>query len=179
VLSSGPRRVSQTPGGEGVYQDITLETELLTFGSMRPIHQICLEAERLQMARAFYIINKLCEPERVLSILVDGIFLQPTAAQRKKLKKAFEELKYSDLPELRARFEDPVPDNFLLDRAAHIYKPVDEAPSSSQDLVYKFIERGADGSAVEPKLPGGKLHYHKSPCARVPALGMDCARGAC
>jgi hypothetical protein len=170
VLFHGHRRVSQTPGGEGVYQDVTVSTELLTYGSMRPIHQLCLEAERLQMARALYIIHRLSEPERVISIHVDGVYLQPTITQRKKLKEVFANLTYSDLPNLQTRFEEPDVNNYLLDRAAQLYRPVAEAPSNSQDSVYKFIEQEADGSSVQPKLPGGKLCVEEVPAPEFSQL---------
>jgi len=80
ILFDGPLTVRDTPGGTGDEKDYISKVRQLKLTSMRPIHQICLEAERLNVARALYIIRKHCPPNphnRVLAIQVDGIYFQP------------------------------------------------------------------------------------------------------
>ena len=71
VRFTGPVDVRDTPGAQNDEKDYVTTSKMLQLSSMRPIHQICLEAERLNVARALYIIRKHCKPERILSIQVD------------------------------------------------------------------------------------------------------------
>ena len=73
VVTSLPVTLRRAPGAEGLY-DLIVKQERLTYATWRPIHQLTLEAERLQMARACYVIRKLAKPESILSFHVDAVY---------------------------------------------------------------------------------------------------------
>eukprot|EP00973_Karenia_brevis_P059700 8310802-Karenia_brevis.AAC.1 len=77
TAARSPSPGSQEVEGRFVFHDFVTRTELLTLSSMRPVHQICLAHERLTMARALYVIDKLCKPQRVLALQTDAIYVQP------------------------------------------------------------------------------------------------------
>ena len=72
--------------GVKVFKDIVTRQKVITLASMRPIHQICLEAERLQVARALIIAERFCQPSRFLSLRVDEVFLDTPKRDRPKFK---------------------------------------------------------------------------------------------
>ncbi|OYV35045.1 MAG: hypothetical protein B7Z80_19530, partial [Rhodospirillales bacterium 20-64-7] len=121
---------------DGVLEDVICRTELLSYDSMRPIHQICLEYERLCMARALYVIHQFCEPERVLSLHVDGIYFQP-GKNAARMKELFEKLTYDQLPQIQNLFE--------------IQRQLTGGSSvPSGQLVYRF-------TTCDPVFPGGEM----------------------
>ncbi len=140
VRASGAARVSPTPGspiehGNSVYQDYVYKHLALELTSMRPIHQRCLEEERLQLARAILMAEKYTGPEirkKLFSIRVDEIFCW---VPDKRFQGDVESMTYDKLHTVL-----PVG-----------RKPVHQKASSSQAKVYKF------NRAAEPIYPGGKL----------------------
>jgi hypothetical protein len=132
---------------------------------MRPIHQICLESERLQMARALCVVRQFCKLERILSLHTDGIFAQPGPGPTRKIEETLKNLKYSDLPNLKDRFEGtPSAKQSRITYKGQCTKPVREAVTTSQDVVYK----------VETKelafMPGGALHVDERPAPQLSNL---------
>ena len=70
-----------TPGGGGVFGDVLLRQRVLSLTSMAPVHRICLEQERLQVARALRALDAICQPQHVISVHADGVFVHPPQAQ--------------------------------------------------------------------------------------------------
>ena len=134
VLFDGQRYVGKAPGTDGVLEDVICRTELLSYDSMRPIHQICLEYERLCMAKALYIIHQFCEVKRVLSLHVDGIYLQP-GKSAPRLREIFETLTHDQL-HVRDMFE--------------IQRCLSGGSIASGPPVYRF-------QAADPVFPGGAM----------------------
>jgi 5-methylcytosine-specific restriction endonuclease McrA len=167
----GHRSKKPTPGGEGVYHDIVTQTELLSYGTMRPVHQVCLESERLQIARALYVMRQFCKPERILSLHTDGIFAQPGPAPTRKIQDQLKTLKYCDLAHLRDTFEGaPSAKQARITLKGRCVKPVREAPTTSQDTVYK-VE--VVDCAV---MPGGTLHVEERLAPRLANLDWKTTR---
>jgi len=83
LLRSGKVLTKPAPGSNGLLRDYISVVELRTLQSMRPVHQVCLEHERLQVARALRAAEQsLGSLKRCLSIRVDGLYIQ---APQKKL----------------------------------------------------------------------------------------------
>ena len=101
VLFDGKRRVRRAP--DGVLHDVITETEILSYASMRPLHQLCLEQERMHIARILFVLRQFGKP-RLLALQVDGVFAQVGVRLVPKVKATFEALTYKDLPGLRQRF---------------------------------------------------------------------------
>lgn len=45
--------------------------------SIAPMHQICLENDRLQIAWALRMLDAPCGPQHLISVMVDAVFVQP------------------------------------------------------------------------------------------------------
>ena len=77
VLASEHCSVSATPGspeanGVKVFKDYVTRQKVLSLSSMRPIHNICLEIARVNVARAMLAAGRDCEARtRLLCIRVD------------------------------------------------------------------------------------------------------------
>jgi hypothetical protein len=66
--SSANATVSATPGtpyekGSPIFRDFVIKQKVLTLTSMRPLHERCLEEERLQLARACLLHRRWSEPK--------------------------------------------------------------------------------------------------------------------
>ena len=91
----------------------------------------------MQVARGLLVIQRCTELKRVLSIQVDGIYLQPPKREFKKLQRQFRSLRYCDLHSISSPLVRSV-------------TQVRQDPSRSTGLVYKANE-------CEPRFPGGTL----------------------
>jgi hypothetical protein len=76
----GSASVSNTPGS-CVFKDYVTKQRLLELTSMRPVHQICLEEERLQMARIQIFAKRFCDPKNVFSFRVDELVVHVTKSR--------------------------------------------------------------------------------------------------
>ena len=101
VVTSLPVTRRRAPGSEEL-QDFIVKQRKLTYATWRPIHQLCLESERLQMARACYVIRRLAKPEAILSFHVDAVYFESRSA---RLRKVLSELSHPDLPHLKEFFD--------------------------------------------------------------------------
>ena len=100
-------RSSPSPGQErGVSHDHITRTKMLTFASLRPIHQICLSGERLVMAKLRYLMDRglKIRLDTLLSCRNGGACVQPGKCM-KALKAIICPLTYGDMTRLRQRFE--------------------------------------------------------------------------
>ena len=66
--SEGVAHSSATPGspqenGVSIFRDIVTRQQVLGLTSMRPVYQICLEQERIQIARARLLILRHANPK--------------------------------------------------------------------------------------------------------------------
>ena len=140
-----------------VFHDYVTKTKMLSFASLRPIHQICLSQERLVMAKLNYMLDRLHIPRRLLSFRNDGASIQP-GKHLPALKNALE-VTYGDLTRLQ-RHEQ-------LRRS--LQAPM-EKQSSSKTPVFRCKEyktlTGLDGQEtkqpLEPDLPGGELRIREA-----------------
>ena len=74
-------------------------------GSMRPLHDMVLQAEHCRLAEALLVITQLgTPPHKVLELKVDSVLFQPPAKRRKLVHETLASLTYADLPKLRDRF---------------------------------------------------------------------------
>jgi len=161
VMFDGPVSVRKTPGGtaEGMH-DYIMKVEQLKLCSMRPVHQICLEAERLNVARALYVIRHHCHPLRnqILSIQVDGIYYQPGKRAAKKIENDLSSITYGDLPRLREKYEGPELHKLVKgQRNLHGDRcRWPQSASTSTTRVYRVEE------VEEATMPGGTLAFQEA-----------------
>merc|ERR1711884_396134 len=87
----------QTGGGTFVFNDISYRQKLLNLGTFLPLNLIGRSQERLQVARALLAIQQRTQLRRVISIQVDGIYLQPCRRDLATIQRRFRTLKYADL----------------------------------------------------------------------------------
>ena len=73
---SGPALKRAVDGHPTLY-DYVFETELLTYVSMRPIHQICLDMEHVCLAKAYDTVRQFCEPRDISSFVTDALICHP------------------------------------------------------------------------------------------------------
>ena len=147
-VSSTPTPFSeQTPIGY-VFNDITWKQQVLSLGSFLPLNLIGRSQETLQVARALLVIEQCSQLRRVLSIQVDGIYLQCARCDMNKIQRRFRSLRYCDLHKIN----QPLLSQW---RCLSIYNRVRQEPCKSQEYVYKCNE-------TEPKFPGGTLKVAES-----------------
>ena len=92
---SGPALKRAVDGHPTLY-DYVFETELLTYVSMRPIHQICLDMEHVCLAKAYDTVRQLCEPRDISSFVTDALICHPSKTQRQRLEEAILSIKHPD-----------------------------------------------------------------------------------
>ena len=78
----GPAYKRQVEGHPTLH-DYVFETELLTYTSMRPIHQVCLDMEHVSVAMMYRLARRFCEPRDLSAFVTDAIVCHPSNAQRK------------------------------------------------------------------------------------------------
>ena len=101
VLATGPCSVSATPGspqrdGVKVFKDFVTRQKVRTLSSMRPVHSICLEAERVNLARAMMLAERFCQPSRLLCLRTDELIVDIPKGDRAKFKARVEAVTYAD-----------------------------------------------------------------------------------
>ena len=144
VTGAGPVRVSPTPGspaehGNVVFQDYVYKQSVLELTSMRPVHQRCLEEERLQLARAMLIVEKFAAAKTskyLFSIRVDEVLCW---VADKRFEDEITNMSYDKLHEVLPRGRTP----------RH------QKASSSTAKVYKF------NKVAEAIYPGGTLKFEE------------------
>eukprot|EP00969_Alexandrium_andersonii_P019593 855224-Alexandrium_andersonii.AAC.1 len=78
VVHKTPAPGSDVVENRYVLHDYVTKTKMATFASLRPIHQICLDQERLMMAKLAYVLDRQFHiPRSFISIRNDGVSLQP------------------------------------------------------------------------------------------------------
>ena len=145
-VSTKPTPNSETTATGYVFHDISWKQKILTLGTFLPLNLIGRSQERLQVARALCIVQSCTELKRVLSIQVDGIYIQPPQKQVKKLQRQFRSLRYYDLHKITS----PVTSRMYLSSINDMIRSVKQDPSKSSEFVYKANE-------CEPRFPGGTL----------------------
>ena len=101
----GPAAVSCTPGspvenGVTVYKDYVTKRRRLELTSMRPVHQLCLEEEHANMARAQILAKRWCDPKHVFSFRVDELVVRVAKSKAPKFVEAVEKITYADLADI-------------------------------------------------------------------------------
>ena len=92
---SGPA-LKRAVDGHPTLFDYVFETELLTYVSMRPIHQICLDMEHVFLAKAYDTVRQFCEPRDISSFVTDALICHPSKTQRQRLEEAILSIKHPD-----------------------------------------------------------------------------------
>ena len=118
-----------------MFHDISWKQKVLTLATFLPLNLIGRNQERLQVARALSVAH-LCS-SRILSIQVDGIYMQFPKNEEKILEKRFRSIRYCDL-------------NGLATALSRSLAKIQQTPNRSEALVYKCEEK-------EPRYPGGTL----------------------
>ena len=86
------------------HYDYAFETELLTYVSMRPIHQISLDMGHVCLAKAYDTVRQFCEPQDISSFVTDALICHPSRTQRQLLEEAMLSIKHpNDSNRLRVR----------------------------------------------------------------------------
>lgn len=137
-VSFKPTPNSETTATGYVFHDISWKQKIISLGSFLTLNLVGRSQERLQVARGLLVIQVECtELKRVLSIQVDGLYLQPPKREFKKLQRNFRGLRYCDLHKISSP---------LVRSVTHVR----QEPSRSIELEYKANE-------CEPRFPGGTL----------------------
>jgi hypothetical protein len=76
-VSTKPAPHSETTATGYVFHDISWKQKILSLATFLPLNLIGRSQERLQVARALRVIQQATCIQRVLSIQVDGIYLEP------------------------------------------------------------------------------------------------------
>ena len=136
-VSSRPTPGSETTTSGYVFHDYSWKQEVLSLGSFLPLNLIGRSQERLQVARALCVVRRYMEPRNMLSIQVDGLYVQPANRDFKKLQNEIKRLRYCDLHTISPP---------LIRSVNHVRQDA----SKSTELVYKANE-------CQPRFPGGVL----------------------
>ena len=89
-ITTKPTPNSETTATGYVFHDISWKQKILNLSTFLPLNLIGRSQERLQVARALLVIEQCSKLRRVLSIQVDGIYLQPPKTDFKKYRNNFE-----------------------------------------------------------------------------------------
>ncbi len=116
--------------------------------SFLPLNLIGRSQERLLVARALSLAH-LCN-SRILSIQVDGIYMQFQKKEEKKLERRFRSIRYCDLNSLAVGFPKSL-------------AKFQQTPNRSGAPVYKCEEK-------EPRYPGGTLKIAEHVDPPIPEL---------
>ena len=151
---SGAVTATPTPGtpevdGNPIFRDYVFKQTVLELSSMRPVHQRCLEEERLHLARIVLMVEKYQKhkvKDYLFSYRVDEVFCW---VADKKFKEEVEGMTYDRTHEILPAGK----------------KPVHQKASSSKSLVYKFKRLG------EPVYPGGTLEIQEAKQPQVTYSG--------
>ena len=204
VLFSGHRSVSPTPGspeqhGVVIFKDFVTRQKVLTLSSMRPVHSICLEAERVNVARAMLLAERFCQPSRLLCLRVDELIVDIPRRDREKFEACVRAATYADahtvLPRGRvARYQQPGATSEPVFKPVQALKEVpwtgaelkdpeafrEEAPAlqAAQALEWRTIrepEEGPDGFVQREIVPhvvrgGSCCVLGKAGCGKTEAL---------
>jgi len=90
-----PQQGLRSKVSNGDLQDVVTEGRVLTYASLRSVHQHCLDGERLLLARALQAVTRASSLYNVLSLETDGLYLQLTSAgQAKKIEELLDPRAY-------------------------------------------------------------------------------------
>ncbi len=95
--------VSATPGppvlanGNAVFKDYISKQKILCLAITCPVHQHCLEQERLQNARALIKIRQWVQPQYALALRVDEVLCRIPCAEQYRFKEQIEAITYSEV----------------------------------------------------------------------------------
>ena len=138
--SEKPTPHSETTPTGYVFHDISWKQKILNLGTFLPLNLIGRSQERLQVARALKMLEQCSKLRKILSIQIDGIYLQPPKTDFEKIQKQFQSIRYCDLHKCTSP----------LIASMSVPTLVKQEASKSTELVYKANE-------CEPKFPGGTL----------------------
>ena len=135
---------------------------VLCLTSLRPIHQRCLEAERLQVARACMLVRRWSRSQYVLSFRVDEVFCRVAKNAREQFKGVVEGVRYCDLA------------GILPQGPFGVQRPIDQRPQSSSAPVFrvKFVEKAVYPGGV-PKIRKAEVPHFEPTSWQTIEEGLD------
>ena len=80
---------------EGLY-DYIFEQELLTWTSMRPIHQIVLDMEHVWLATSYRAARTFCTAQQISTFSTDATLVHPSRVQQRKLEDSLLAIQHAD-----------------------------------------------------------------------------------
>ena len=95
-IQSKPSLCSEEAVGAYVFHDVSWRQPILSRASLLTLNLIARNQERLQVARALRIAQRFMRLDRVLSIIVDGVYFAPPKRQRDNFMAAVR-VRYCDL----------------------------------------------------------------------------------
>ena len=152
LLHAGSCRRRAVPGHELLY-DYIFETELKTWASMRPIHQIVLDMELVWLSMSYRAARRFCEPNQITALFTDAVLCYPSKAQREKLTQAAQEPRHPDgsavfrlkeaKPKAVCSTEAPVTEPFAMDLEERPWRDFHEGESgAASDELLRLVDLG-------------------------------------
>ena len=122
-ITSKPTPFSEETESGFIFKDITWKQKVLGLGSFICLNLIGRSQERLQVATALAIVRRCTEMRHVLSIQVDGLYLQCPKRTFAGLKKNFENIRYCDQHKVSAGIRQSM-------------AQISQDPCKSNELIY-------------------------------------------
>ena len=101
--------------------DYTFEQELLSWQSMRSIHQIALDMEQVFLARAYKAARKFCTYAEISAFITDACICHPSKVQRPKLEASVLQNEHADGSKM-SKVRDAEP-RMIISHGLQISKP--------------------------------------------------------
>ncbi len=95
---------SPEENGVSIFTDIVTRQQVLGLISMRPVHQMCLEQERLQIASARLLITQHTDPRLLLSLRGDEAFCRVAKKREERFLAHLTGVTYSDMASILPPF---------------------------------------------------------------------------
>ena len=93
-LFEGQVAISQV---DDVLYDVTYKQKLLSYATLLPLNLIGRAQERLQIGHALRLYRKYAQPESIIAIRVDAVYVQLPKRNKNKILKKFKSEKYENI----------------------------------------------------------------------------------
>ena len=164
---TGEVSTAATPGSQ-TFQDITWKQEVRSQATLLPLSLIARSVERLNVARCVAVCLKWVRPERILSIQVDAVVVQPPRKRARQLWEELESIQYNTVHAHTrrplARFAGEIQNTLTSTERIFQLKQLDEPlmPGGSLEVVDKNVST--------PEVPEVTWHVEKEPVNGADAM---------
>ena len=152
-IFEGEVSTSPTPGSS-VFQDITWKQRVRSQATLLPLSLIARSLERLNVARCIAVCLKHVRPERILSIQVDAVCVNPPRKRARQLWEELDAIRYNTVHEASrrplARYAGPIQDSI-----------------PSAEKIYQIKQLS------EPMQPGGTIEVRKQVSEKISDLEVQ------